>query len=283
MQGLPIPRRRVSTALAIAGWLVAGCKQEAPREPSVANQAIEEPPPRPLPPPGPLDRETLLIAIAHAASDHAAGVDDLQAQRTLEGRRFEVRLRFGCGPPGLVAGASGWSFDRDSRKLHIRAVPSLTLDDPLVRTIGRGAEAAEGFWLARPWLLTAVCPAARDAAPDPVDTPTDEAREAQEAEPAPRFARVGLAQFYTETDARTRRRSDRPYEVTQVLAEGDELGEEGFNLILSGRLRALGAGRVIHCRGASPDAPPDCIVSSDIDRVWIERPQDQSVIAEWAS
>ena len=32
---------------------------------------------------------------------------------------------------------------------------------------------------------------------------------------------------------------------------------------------------------AGLDRPPDCIVSADIDRVWIERTEDQQVLAEW--
>ena len=94
--------------------------------------------------------------------------------------------------------------------------------------------------------------------------------------------RVGIAQFFTKADSRTGRRDQRAYETTKVLAEGERPSPEGYNFVLSGRLRALPEGRVINCRAPSFDRPPDCVVSAEFDRVWIERPNSKAVVAEWS-
>jgi hypothetical protein len=90
-----------------------------------------------------------------------------------------------------------------------------------------------------------------------------------------------MAQFFSTEDTRTHRRMNRPFEAVKKLDEGDQAGKNGFYLVLSGRLRARGDGRVIICTGAGRDRPPDCVISADIDRVWIEQPENKAVIAEW--
>ena len=92
-----------------------------------------------------------------------------------------------------------------------------------------------------------------------------------------------MAQFFTKTDPRTGRRDDRPYEATKVLAEGEQPSADGYNLVLSGRLRAQPLGRVISCRSSSVDAAPQCIVSAHFDRVWIENPRSKEILASWGS
>ena len=244
-------------------------------------------------------REALLLAVMQAASAQATGVDDLQAQRPLDGRQIEIRIRLGCAGPNSEAKQSGWSFDAEKKRLRVRAVPDLSLEDPLIRElVGEGAEEVEGFWLPRPWLLTAACPRTAALAAPPSEAPPAEPRAAlvrkvaerqdtqqlsAPAAPASRAAKIGIAQIFTDADDRSRRRSGRAYESARDVADGEQPGSQGFNLVLSGRLRARPGGRVIHCGGGSADAPPDCIVSADIDRVWIENPEDQTVIAEWRS
>lgn len=236
----------------------------------------------------PIDRARLLIAVARAASAHATGTDDLAAQRKLDGRQFEVRLRFGCDGQGPGRGDHGWSIDPDGRTLRLRAVPTLSLDDvPLAAVAGGRLEAAEGFWLPRPWLLTAACPAhlpepetGPSATGDGAERPGQEAAAAARTEEVA-VQRIGIARFFTREDSRTGRRIDRPFQAVVQLKEGERAGQGGFNLVLSGRLSGLGGGRVIHCTGDGQDRPPDCIVAADVDRVWIERPEDKAILAEW--
>lgn len=238
----------------------------------------------------PRDRANLLIAVARAASAAALGTDDAAAQRELDGDRFEFRLRFGCPRPGNEepgAGPFSVRFDRESRRLRLSAAPTVSADDPVVTAIaGEEVEAVEGFWIERPWLLAAGCP----AVPPPPEQAETEAKPAEEADaegdtninPAtPILPSIAIAQFLTADDPRTDRRGKRPYEAAKTLPEGSEPSQQGYDLVLSGRLRANGNGKVISCTVTSPDRPPTCMVSALFDRVWIRHPGTGEIIAEW--
>jgi hypothetical protein len=115
--------------------------------------------PRPQPP---IDRAGLLFAVADAASAAAAGAEMPESVRALDGRQFEVRIRFGCGGPTTELSERwlGWSYDPEARRIRVRALPTISSDDPLVSRIGdEEFEAVEGFWIPRPWLQQPVCPA----------------------------------------------------------------------------------------------------------------------------
>lgn len=291
-------------------WLIAavatltGCTPAEPED-NAANQQnaadVSVLPSVPLPQP-PMDRAALLRAITLAASAAATGADDAEVQRQLNGKRFELRIRFGCRGPvrELRNAVLGWTFDRQERTLRVRAMPTITADDEFVAQVaGDAYEAVEGFWVPRPWLLEPLCPSAAAVrpAPAPSETEPDEepsasasdaaeipAEDEQETRsPPPAFPKVGLAKFFTENDPRSRRRAMRPYETVKTLDEGRQIGSQGFNLVLSGRLKALADGRVIACVVRRADAPPDCIVSADFDQVWIEWPDSKEKLAEWGS
>lgn len=295
----PLPPARVPLLAALA--LLAACQPE-PQDPGNI-QNIEEPTlnlpavPRPQPP---LDRAGLFAAVAQAASAKASGADDAEAQRLLDGRRFELRIRFGCKGPSseLREEWLGWSFDRETSTLRVRARPTLSAEENLVLELGGDQfEAVEGFWIPRPWLLTPACPATAAVSAEPARSAADKAlaktapapAPARAAavpnepniEPVPRSPRIGIAQFYTETDSRTGRRDMRPYEAVKTLNDNQTIGSHGFNLVLSGRLKALPDKAVIACVAKGADSPPECIVSADFDRVWIERPDNRELIAEW--
>lgn len=228
----------------------------------------------------PLDREQLLLATMRAASAFAAGSDDPEAQRKLDGKRFELRMRFGCRSDEDQA--RGWRFDEEDRTLRLRITPDISEDDPIAAAIaGEQSESVEGFWLRRPWMLTASCPARKPAAEPAGETQDAKIVPTEDKLPSVRIPRVGLAQFFASSDSRTTRRKRRPYEATIVLDDGQERGDQGYDFILSGRLRALTDRRVIACVAENPDLPPDCIISVHIDRVRIEHPGNRELIAEW--
>jgi hypothetical protein len=268
--------------------LVAACRNEPATEPARRAPADDDAlPSLPLAEP-PIDRERLLGAVAHAASAAALGEDDHKAQAALDGRPIEIRIRFGCpGNPGEDR-TFKTTFDPDKRILSLRASPDLTLDDPIASALAAvSAEAVEGFWIPRPWLLAPGCP---KAPPDESEAPPSEGEPGPEAEtPAPveepRAAaqRVGIAQVFTTSDPRTRRRDHRPYQLTRALGPDELQPPDGFDLVLSGRLKTPGAGRVIACVATDPDKPPDCVVSAEFDRVRIERADNRTVLAEWGS
>lgn len=268
---------------------LSACQSEQPENLATADHSNVEEAKPPLPiVEAPFNRARLLFTVARAASSHSAGADDTDVQRTLDGKRFEVRLRFGCNGQGPGHGDHGWSVDPDGRTLRVRVVPTLSLNDDVVRGLASvETEAAGGFWLPRPWLLNATCPRAQPdatsengsaskAGDDSAQVPT------RSDQPGPVPQRIGIVQFFTPDDSRTGRRMDQPFEAVKQLKEGDRIAERGYNLVLAGRLRARGDGRVILCTGNGQDRPPDCVVSADIDRLWIEQPDNKGVVAEWS-
>jgi hypothetical protein len=277
---LPTPTaRRLACLLLLAG--LSACKQggktNQQADVNAAQPAKTVAPPVPLPKP-PMDRAALLQAVAQARSAAAAGSDDRAEQQALDGKAFELRIRFGC------AGAASddkkrpslsWAFDSKSGVLRLRAAPDLSEDEAVAKGL-QGVEAVEGFWLSRPWMLKAACPA-KPAAP---------MNESTEDGPAPAGGiapRVGIAQFFTATDPRTTRRDHRPYETVEKRDPGASIGTQGFDLVLSGRLRVLPEGRVIRCAPNGPDTPPVCVVSAQFDHVWIDDAATRERIADWSS
>jgi hypothetical protein len=286
------PGRALGLAIFIAALVLAGCQQRH-GENVVQGETVNETSPLPRLPVAepPMDRAALLLAAARAVSATGLARDDSEEQRHLDGKAFELRIRFGCMPadpqPQTSRDAFVVRYDARARTLRVRAAPDLTLDDPETEALaGEAIEAVEGFWVSRPWLLADGCPAA--PAPKPAAPLSKRASASQDdtAARSPSAApgrRIGIAQFFTETDSRTGRREKRGYETMKLLGEDEEPSSQGYNLVLSGRLRKLASGRVIACQAQSRDLEPDCIVSVEFDRVWIEDPETRQIVAEWGN
>jgi hypothetical protein len=273
---MPAMRYLKAAFVAAATLAACGCQQPQSQDEdttNAANAAEQQTVPQiPLPAPeAPLGREQLLLAAMHAASDFAAGADDRAAQSELAGKKFEFRMRFGCATADGDAEAYGSTFDPDSATLKVRAVPTLSTADAAVKAIaGEAVEAVEGFWVDRPWLLSAVCPrqaVAADSAAQTISVPTKT---------------VGIAQFFTATGPRTLRRSGRPYEATKKIQGGDE-PKGGFDLVLAGRLVALPDGRVIACTSNGGGERPACVISVEFGKVWIEWADTKEHLADWGT
>jgi len=272
--------------LAGASVLVS-CQPSSEHQPgeNVSINAVTDPPAPPLAEQH-LDREALLLAVVRAASAAALGMDDRDAQRRLDGDPFELRLRFGCAATAGTPEKQSrhWSFDEERRVLRFRVDPDITGDGAAIEPIaGAEFEAVEGFWLRRPWLLAAACPVSRSLNPPLEESQEREKGQQDELEATVTEPRVGVAQFFTGADARTQRRDSRAYEATRTLTKGEAPSPQGYNLVLSGRLRKLFDGRVIACTVSNRDVPPRCIISVQFDRVWIERPDSRETYAEWGS
>ena len=239
-----------------------------------APPAPTPPPPQPAAPPAPpaLGRTELLAAAAAAASEYAAG-EVPAAASPIVGRRFRVRLPFGCEgplPDGETASAS-WSYGPNRRSVRIVIRPEDWTDSGFVRELEAAGdvEAVEGFWIRRPWLVSAECPAVTAdplaAGPPPASPET-----------------VGLAVLFEEGGSRTGRRRARPYETTMRLeTEGASPAPRGFRLLLEGRLVGFRNGRAFRCRSAGPDQRPVCIASVQIDSVAVEDPVSGELVARW--
>ncbi len=296
-----LDRPSFATALVLAACIgLSACQIGEEGGPAEnVDQSTMNKPQVPLPEP-PMDRAQLLAAIARAASATAAGTDDSADQRSLAGSRFELRIRFGCRGPAsdLTEAIFGWSFNQPDRTLRVRVTPTISSDEPIVSQFaGEDVEAVEGFWIPRPWLLDPVCPAAAAVRPDSADQKTEPSSPATESEaplepvddeqesqaPPPAWPKVGIVQFFTDTDPRTRRRGLRPYETLKTLRADEPLSGQGYNLVLAGRIRPLPGQRAIACVSRGADQPPDCVISVRIDRVRFERPDTKETLAEWGA
>lgn len=257
--------------VAIIASLVAGlggCNDGKPGNVAEANKAVAIPDPSPAPAApvtiAALGRETLLLAVARAASAAAGGIDDSKAQAELDGRQFTFRMRFGCsGVRANEAGPLSWTYDAAKQVLRVVATPDIKSDSPPVAAMaGPEVEEVQGFWVQQPWLFTESCPAVAGA-------PVEGAQ-----------AEVGLAQYFTADQSRVERRS-RPFQAVQRMAPENAPGEEGLALMLSGRLKQLPDGRVIKCVPNENGRRPVCVASVEFDRVTVENPATGAVISEW--
>lgn len=260
--------------------LAAGCEREQ-RQPAtepLVQQEAKSVAPLPVAEP-PLSRSELLLAFAQAASDYALGRSDERRQRQLDGKRFQLSLRFGCAGDELASRSV--RFDAKTNVLRLQVSPELSSETPSVQALSLGGiEAVEGFWIRRPWLLEAECPRAQaEQQPPPASTPTGRSDQTTRPVEAPRFA---VAQFYSATDTRTTRRDNRAYEVTKKLDNGTGMSSRGYDLVVSGRLKKLQDGRVVACSGHSPTKPPVCIASAQFDHVTILDPESGAALAEWS-
>lgn len=279
--------------IALAGiFVVSGCKQQQPSAPELNITASDSAPKAASLPPvdPPLDRQALLLAASQAASNYALNKDDSETQKKLDGKRFAIRLRFGCGGRGSKAANAprSWSFDEKRRVLSFKVELDVDLEQwPVAVPADASIEAVEGFWIERPWMLQAGCPRVVPAQVTGETVATDQrAKRADSPQAAPEMpslsATVGIAQFFLDTEARTHRREHRAYETTKVLAEGVSPSREGYDLVVAGRLRRLTDGRVIVCRIEEPGLSPSCLVSIQLDNVSIEAPGSGGTVATWS-
>jgi hypothetical protein len=289
--------RQPRTAVALVLIGLAGCRPEAgpaPEEQPVRNETADKAPIALPQPERPLDREGVLIAAIRARSAAAAGADDRAAQAELDGKRFEFRIVLGCNLAAAGQAGADAIYDAERRRVELSVRPDAALTDPAVAAAaGGGYEAAEGFWVAEPWLLVPHCVGAAppvETGPAPADGEAAPAGAADAATPAGaadaaamRAGGVALVQYFTPAEPRSQRRNGRPYAAGQTLAEGSAAPEPGsWQLVLSGRLQALGqSGKVIACQPVGPGAAPACTISVRFDRVAIENRTSGERLAEW--
>lgn len=265
------PRLSV-VALAASLIVMGGCQREPASSPGPA-PATETPTPVVTVAPAPvLDRAGLLQAMDIAASAFATGQE--VGGTSLAGRRFVIRQAFGCGDPAASAGEKtaepglanvSWDEARQSLKLSLN--PADWSKSALIADDAEAWEAAEGFWLARPWLRVEGCPAVQSD-PSVQDQPTAQT--------------VGLAAVFNEGGSRTGRRNGRAYEFI-LRGEGDRppvASANGYRLVLEGRMTAFADGHAIRCRASDPNRRPVCVGAVQLDRVAFEDAEGK-MLSEW--
>lgn len=301
------PSRRTSR-LALAGGLVAAAalagagfmlgRNTSPRpEPIPAPAPLPAPPPiaAPIPVVAPLGRADLLAAAREAADAAAAGRAVSAEVLALDGRRFELRLPFGCSGPAAEGAPLGWRYDERGRTLRVRAAPvrwpATAWLPPLA---AESVEVVEGFWIERPWTTAETCPPRFEAEPTPAPPPSP--APPLRAEPvAPNTTPVpaqtplaptpdqtlAVAQFHAADASRIGRRDGEAFEAVERIAPDQLHLSQGLRLRLTGRIAAAPGDGPVLCRAPAPDRRPVCLVSVSFDQVAIENPATGGTLATW--
>lgn len=245
---------------------LGGCEPspEAPPQQSPAAVAAAAPasPPPPLPQP-PVGRSELLQALDAARSAYAAGrpPPDLK----LAGRRFSVRQVFGCGGVADArpqAGVPGWRWGPGRETIEISIVPEDLAGTLVTGDEANRWEAAEGYWLMRPWLRTDDCPVSLAASsPQPAQG---------SATAAPAVPTDGLAALFEKEGSRVGRRGGKAFTLTLRNDGAPPAPPEGYRLVIEGRFTSFSDDQAVLCRSGGPDARPVCIAAALIDQVALE-------------
>lgn len=269
---------------------------DAPKsEPVPAPQAPALPAPKP-----PLGRAELIEAAARAADAYATGQPAPATNAELAGRRFVLAISFGCEGPGETGEDAFWTYDEERGTLRASVRPENWTEDETIREMAGSLnfEAAEGFWISRPWIRTGGCPvtppapaASADAAATSggdasVATKASEEAAAPDEETTPeedaiRRRRLALVEFFAPGSRRAARRGGRPYTLTAKAAPGEIDLSRGLRLLVEGRVAPLPNGQPVACSGDAREGPPLCLISVSISRVAITDPSGQRLLSEW--
>ena len=283
----PSPR---ASRFALAGGLVAVLlvggggfllgRTTSERPPAAAappRAATVDPAPTPVVTEAP--RRTLgraeLVALAVAAADAAAsGSAPAAAVRDAAGRRFDLRLPFGCdGPAATDSGAAmRWRYDEEDKALRLHVAPiewsaaDWWPDAALARI-----EAIEGFWIERPWTTSEACPATAGRAAatgaEPVTLPGQT---------------LAIAQFIGGDSARQGKREGKPFTATVRMAPDAVRADQGFRVRLIGQVAtAPGDGPMLCRQPAGAEQRPICVIAVTLDEVRIENGATGDTLATW--
>ncbi len=274
-----VPRPVAVLTTAAAALFLAQCDRDRP-EPVDAEPVAADPTPAGVPNivvPTTLTRASLLAATSRAASAYAAG-ERIEGADALVGRRFSIRVPFGCnGPQPTAAESAGdglarWSWGPENRTIQLSLTPGDWLNTVLIAGAAGQSdwEAVEGFWIPRPWLTTGDCSTVRA---DPL----------QSGDGSPSPQTVGLAAVFAANDSRVGRRNGRAYAFT-IRPTGDTpltAPAGGYRVVLEGRLASFPDGRAIRCRASNPDQRPVCIAAMRLDRVAFTNADGSVLLSEW--
>lgn len=226
----------------------------------------------PLPEP-PLDRRQLLLAFAAAADAAASGRAMPADNASLVGKSFAIRLPFGCAGPMKEDAKdwAGWTYNPKTKALKLTAQPEIWDSASWVHELAGELlfDAAEGFWIRRPWTSSQSCPKTANG-------------EAAAAVPQARNT-VGIVQFFAPGSSRTLRRGGRPYAVTVKAAQELTDAPRDYGLLLSGRIVGFPDGQPIHCFNEAANLVPVCLIAVEFDRVAFEDVAYGNVLSEWNS
>jgi hypothetical protein len=221
-------------------------------------------------PPAALGRVELIEAARRASGAYAAQLVVPADNVALAGRRFVLRLPFGCDGPAEKAeqlGPAGWHYDPETQTLRAQVTPEVWTDAPwALAASGQPYEAADGFWIARPWSPSDACPPRSAMASPPQAAPAQT---------------LGIARFFEPGASRAARRNGEAYRLSKKVAPEQAPGAEGLRLLIEGRLSVDPSRQPIGCWAPSPDVRPVCVFNARFDRVAITDASGKAVYSEW--
>lgn len=277
------PDRKISfiapliIAVVIAGIFAVSLLHHAPPPPPP--RVVKTAPPKPVmplspvikAPPPPLTRADIIDGVDRATLQYAATGKLAPAKDALVGRRFSLRIPFGCNGAQAVGAQVGLTSDAANQSVTLSAQPGNWITLPIIQALpGAGdIESVEGFWLPRPWSGSEACPPNIDY-PVPV-TPTP-----------PTAHTLGLAQIFTANGSRVGQHADHPYEFTRKIPAGDAaLMTHSYALVLEGRITGFADGQALRCWAESPNHQPICLYAVSFDHVAFQDGDTGEVLANW--
>lgn len=261
-------------ALPLLGYFLIRSEAPATKPEPVVRSPAPQPTARatPAPPvrPSAMRRVELLEAAREASGAYAARLPAPPDNIALAGRRFVLSLPFGCAGPAQDAEQlepAGWHYDPETQTLRAQVTPEVWTESPwALAASGQPFEAAEGFWIARPWSPSDACPA-RPAVSSP-----DQAAPPQT---------LGIARFFEPGSSRAARRNGEPYRFSKKVAPEQAPGAQGLRLLIEGRLSVDPSRQPIGCWAANPNVRPVCVFNARFDRVAITDASGETVFSEW--
>ncbi|MBB4615336.1 hypothetical protein [Novosphingobium taihuense] len=284
-------RRSAGRALALAAFIaLAGCQRSDPAPEASATPEVAEDSPstttaavKAL---SALGRAEILVAVAAAADEVAAGNPLPKSNIELANRSFELTMPIACGD-GANGGWGSWSFDPATKVLRVSFSRQNWAGDPLFADLANGQpfETAEGFWIERPWTRSEQCPRpAADAetpeTPEKADSKIADVKPAVQAAPDNRLA---LVQYFSSDAPRKLLRGKRPYAYTAKLAKDAEPTPRAFRIRIEGRITAFGDGQPVHCVNGQTTKPPVCAVAVEFGKITLEDAATGEPLADWDS
>src|SRR3546814_682482 len=216
MQEPSVRTSRLAIAGGLAAILVVGGggfflgRTTAPVPPAPAPALVPAPAPVPVPEtPKDLERGDLIALAQRAADAFASGEAMPKAVAEATGRRFELLLPFGCGGPSEAESSlpMQWRYDEAGGTLRVSVKPMMWSKTDWNLGDRADIDAAEGFWITRPWSSSGACPLrAGQAFPRGVEPLTLPGQT------------LAIAQFFRSEADRDGRRNGRPFETVQRVA-----------------------------------------------------------------
>ena len=252
----------IAAAAGGAGFMIG--KQDVPN-PAPINEIEVSPPEAPVPTVADVALERGdIIRLANEAADAASGGPAVQDP--LEGRRFILRIPFGCFGPTSDSAAQNANYTVEDQVLRVRVLAQDWTALPWIanETSQPDVVAAEGFWIPRPWTRSEACP------------PGD-------GEPVADVSSIGIVQLFDSDSSRIGQRRGRALEATMPIDVGNAGVVKGLKLVLSGRVAPWpGTRETVRCNAAKAFERPVCLVGAKLDSISIENIESGEQLADWS-